>query len=109
MTWRELAAYVHGLPAQARIRTVLNDGNPEPTGEQVLLADVFDMLQHVNWTMQAANVGKKSDVPKPPKPYVRWWITAASKPGGEDRVARLEAARERRRIRERDIAEGRIA
>lgn len=107
MTWRELGAYVHGLSAQARIRTAINGGKPEPTGEQILLADVYDKLQHLNWTLQAANSTKE---PKAPKPYARWWITAPkSKRDGIDRVARLDAARARRRERQQAITDGRIA
>ncbi|MFI5985037.1 hypothetical protein ACIBEA_29750 [Streptomyces sp. NPDC051555] len=108
MTWRELASYVEGFSAQARIRTVLNEGKPEPTGEQLLLADLFDMLQRLNWTLEAVN-SEKGKPPKQPKPYPRWWLTKSSKSGSEDRVVRLEAARERKRARAKDIAEGRIA
>ncbi|MFE9845769.1 hypothetical protein [Streptomyces goshikiensis] len=70
---------------------------------------MFDMLQHVDWHIVAANVGKKSDLPKPPKPYPRWWLknTKADKQGA-DRVARLEAARARKRDREGAIAAGLI-
>lgn len=110
LTWRELASYVDGLPPGSRVRTALNDGRTEPTPEAVLLADVFDMLQNVDWHIVASNVDKKTKLPRTPKPYPRWWLKApASKVSGADRVARLEAARTRRRERAQAIAEGRIA
>jgi len=68
------------------------------------------MLQNVDWHIVASNVGKKSDIPKPPKPYPRWWLQAAtSKKDGTERGARLEAARARRRERAQAIAAGLIA
>ncbi|WP_411102439.1 hypothetical protein [Streptomyces sp. cmx-4-9] len=110
LTWRELASYVDGLPPGSRVRTALNDGRAEPTAEAVLLADVFDMLQNVDWHIVASNIDKKSNLPKIPRPYPRWWMKPArSKTDGSERVARLEAARERRRERAEAIAEGRIA
>ncbi|MBT2477651.1 hypothetical protein [Streptomyces sp. ISL-94] len=110
MTWRELSSYVQGLPPHARVRTALREGREEPTGEQVLLADVFDMLQHVNWTLQAVNVSDKSKTPKPPKPYPRWWLAStSSKAPDAQRLERLERARERARDRKRQIQEGAIA
>lgn len=110
MTWRELSSYVQGLPPHARVRTALREGREEPTGEQVLLADVFDMLQNVNWTLQAVNVTDKSKAPKPPKPYPRWWLaSASSKAPDAKRLERLERARERARDRKRQIQEGAIA
>lgn len=110
MTWREFASYVDGLPSGSRVRTALNGGRPEPTPEAVLLADVFDMLQNVDWHIVAANVDKKTSLPKTPKPYPRWWLKASrSNANGGDRVARLEAARTRRRQRAEAIAAGAIA
>jgi hypothetical protein len=110
MTWRELASYVQGLPPDSRVRTALNGGRPEATGEQVLLADVFDMLQRVNWTLQAVNATKESKAPKPPKPYPRWWLASgAAKVPDEQRRHRLERARERARDRKRQLREGAIA
>ena len=107
MTWRELASYVQGLPPDSRVRTALNGGRPEPTGEQVLLADVFDMLQRVNWTLQAVNASKE---PKAPKPYPRWWMRAGSDgPRDEKRLARLEEARQRARERKEKLQQGAIA
>lgn len=106
MTWRELSSYVHGLPPHARVRTALREGREEPTGEQVLLADVFDMLQRVNWTLQAVNAAKESQQPKAPKPYPRWWLRGkgeASKDAGA-RLARMEDARERARARKQQLA-----
>ncbi|WP_327300377.1 hypothetical protein [Streptomyces goshikiensis] len=92
------------------MRTALNEGRPEPTPETVLLADIFDMLQNVDWHIVASNVDKKTNLPKTPKPYPRWWLqAAASKGDGSDRVARLEAARARKRERAQAIAAGLIA
>ncbi|MFD0384693.1 hypothetical protein ACFQ2B_27960 [Streptomyces stramineus] len=88
---------------------MLNHGRPEPTGEQVLLADVFDMIQHLDWHVQAANVAKRSDLPKRPKPYPRWWDTTSRRTHSPERVARIEDARRRQSARRRAIAEGRIA
>ncbi|MFF5778177.1 hypothetical protein ACFY7Y_14650 [Streptomyces virginiae] len=99
-----------GLPPSSRVRTALNGGRTEPTPEAVLLADVFDMLQRVDWHIVATNVDKKANLPKTPKPYPRWWLKApAAKGKGEDRVARLEAARARKRARTEAIAAGLIA
>lgn len=109
LTWRELASLVEGLPPSSRLRTALNQGRPEPTPEAVLLADVFDMLQNVDWHVQASNVDKKANLPKVPKPYPRWWLKAPAKAKSEDRIARLEAARERKRARTEAIAAGLIA
>lgn len=109
LTWRELLSYVDGLPPGSRVRTALNGGRPEPTAEAVLLADIFDMLQNVDWHIVASNVDKKTNLPKTPKPYPRWWMKAPrSKTDGGERVARLEAARARRRERAQAIADGRI-
>lgn len=109
MTWREFASYVDGLPPGSRVRTALNGSRPEPTPEAVLLADIFDMLQHVDWHIVASNVDKKSSLPKAPKPYPRWWLKSVrSRADGSDRLARLEAARTRRRERAEAIAAGRI-
>lgn len=110
MTWRELSSYVQGLPPHARVRTALREGREEPTGEQVLLADVFDMLQRVNWTLQAVNAGDKAKAPKPPKPYPRWWLTSApARAADAQRLERLERARERARDRKKQIQQGAIA
>ncbi|MFF4848798.1 hypothetical protein [Streptomyces sp. NPDC001194] len=71
---------------------------------------MFDMLQNVDWHIVASNIDKKSNLPKAPKPYPRWWLQSArAKADGGDRVARLEAARTRRRERAEAIAAGRIA
>ncbi|WP_030303511.1 hypothetical protein [Streptomyces katrae] len=106
MTWRELASYVQGLPPHARVRTALREGREEPTGEQVLLADVFDMLQRVNWTLQAVNTPKESKQPKPPKAYPRWWLQGKTGTPRDTaaRLARMEAARERARERKRQLS-----
>lgn len=109
LTWRELGSLVQGLPPNSRLRTALNEGRSEPTPETVLLADVFDMLQNVDWHIVASNVDKKSNLPKAPKPYPRWWLQSVrAKAGGGDRVARLEAARKRRQQRAEAIAAGQI-
>lgn len=109
MTWRELGVYVRAMPTGSATRTALNKGRPEPTGEQVLLADVFDILQHVDWHVQAANVEKESKLPAKPKPYPRWWLADAGRKSSSERVAKLDAARQRRQQRAKAIAEGRIA
>ena len=112
MTWRELGVYVRRLPPDSATRIALNDGRPEPSGEQVLLADCFDMLQHIDWHIQASNVSKKSELPKKPKPYPRWWETGkrpAKKPNSPQRVARIEDARKRAAARQRLIDKGQIA
>ncbi|MGK5729729.1 hypothetical protein [Streptomyces sp. URMC 124] len=101
---------MRGLSPQSATRTALAQGRPEPTGEQVLLADVFDMVAHLDWHVQATAVTKKSDLPKKPKPYPRWWDTAPSRPKlSPARTARLDDARRRREERRRAIADGRIA
>jgi hypothetical protein len=98
ITYRELAGYVQGLPPQSRVRTALNDGTPEPQHEELLLADLFDMLQRVNWTIQAVNA---TSPPKMPKPYPRRWLRSTKNRKAPDaqRTARLEAARARARAR----------
>lgn len=110
LTWRELASLVQGLPPNSRLRTALNEGRAEPTAEAFLLADIFDMLQNLDWHLVASNVDKKTNLPKTPKPYPRWWLkTPASAKTDADRVVRLEAARTRRRERAEAIAAGCIA
>lgn len=109
MTWRELVGYVRALPTSSATRTALNGGRPEPTAETILLADCFDMLQNVDWHVQAANVTKRSDLPKRPKPYPRWWIRQAASRHSPERAARIADARRRKRDRERAIAQGRLA
>ncbi|KOU41252.1 hypothetical protein ADK55_29105 [Streptomyces sp. WM4235] len=110
MTWRELAVYVHGLSPQSRVRTALNGGRLEPTGEQILLADVYDAVRQLTWTLQCVNTPEKAKEPKRPKPYPRWWLNPTKPEEAKAaRVDRLDAARERRRERQQAIAEGRIA
>lgn len=88
----------------------VNDGKPEPTPEVVLLADVFDMLQHIDWHIVASNVLKKSDLPKKPKPYSRWWEDGKpQRQHSPQRVARIEDARRRAAERRRQIDQGKIA
>lgn len=110
LTYRELASYVHGLSPHAATRAAIA-GRPEPTGEQVLLADCFDMLQHIDWHVQATNVSKKSELPKKPKPYPRWWQDKQrrAKRHSPQRATRIADARKRAAARQRAIAEGRIA
>jgi hypothetical protein len=93
---------VQGLPPQSRIRTALNDGAPEPRREELTLADLFDMLQRVNWTIQAVNA---TSPPKTPKPYPRWWLRNAKNRKAPDaqRAARLEAARARAQARKSQL------
>lgn len=68
------------------------------------------MLQNVDWHIVASNVDKKANLPKVPKPYPRWWLaTAKAASRGGDRIARLDAARTRRRERAEAIAAGLIA
>lgn len=112
MTWRELAAYVDGLPPQSRVRTALRGGTVEPTGEEILLADVFDAVTAADWHFVAANTDSKKPQPKRPKRYPRWW----EKPDRSDtrkvsaeRVARIEDARRRKRERHDAIRAGVIA
>ncbi|MFV8127546.1 hypothetical protein [Streptomyces syringium] len=101
---------VRGLSPQSATRTALNNGRTEPTGEQILLADLFDMTQYLDWHVQAAHAEKRSDLPKKPKPYPRWWDTAdRSRRHSPERVARLDDARRRQADRRRAVAEGRIA
>lgn len=109
MTYRELAAYVQGLSPHARTRTALRDGRQEPNGEEILLADLFDMLQRLNWTLEAVNAEKKP--PKPPKPYTRWWLAPKGEKSRDNsqRLARLEDARLRAAERKRQIEQGAIA
>jgi hypothetical protein len=110
MTWRELGVYVRAMPVDSATRTALNDGRPEPTGEQVLLADVFDVLQNVDWHIVASNASKKSELPKRPRPYPRWWDAGPRKPQhSPQRVARIEDARRRAAARREAIEAGRIA
>ncbi|MFF5703391.1 hypothetical protein ACFY7H_12920 [Streptomyces sp. NPDC012794] len=110
MTYRELASYVQGLPPHARTRTALREGRQEPNGEEILLADLFDMLQRLNWTLMAVNADK-SKAPKPPKPYARWWLAPEIGKGADNgpRLARLEDARRRAAERKRQIEQGSIA
>ncbi|MEU7066884.1 hypothetical protein [Streptomyces sp. NPDC046161] len=104
MTWREFAAYVAGLPPHARVRTALNGGRPEPSVDQLILADLADLLQRLQWTLQAVN-SEKGKAPKAPKPYPRQWLQPKpSKSTSPDRVARIEDARRRARERKSSLA-----
>lgn len=111
MTWRELGVYVRGLPPDSATRTAMNGGLPEPTQETILLADVFDMLQHVRWQIAAQNVDQDSKLPKQPTPYPRWWDPrrGSKKKNSPQRVARIEDAQRRAAVRKRAIATGQIA
>lgn len=110
LTWRELASYVHGLSAQSATRTALNEGKPEPSAETVLLADMFDMLQHVDWHIQAMNAAKKSDLPKKPTPYPRYWDAGRrGKKHSPERLAHIKDAQRRATERRRLISQGAIA
>ena len=109
LTWRELASLVQGLSPAAATRTALNGGIPEPTGEQVILADLFDAVTTHDWHFAVANSDEKKPKPKRPQSYPRWWMTQPSRKKSPERLAKLEDARRRKRERERAIAEGRIA
>lgn len=109
LTWRELASYVRGLSPASATRTALNDGVPEPTGEQILLADLFDAVSIHDWHFAMANSDEKKPKPRQPKPYARWWVTQPRGAKSAERLAKLEDARRRKRDREKAIAEGRIA
>lgn len=109
LTWRELSSYVRGLSPTSATRTALNEGVLEPTGEQVILADLFDAVALNDWHFALANTDEKKAKPKRPKPYPRWWAPQAGRKDSPQRLAKLEDARRRKRERERAIAEGRIA
>jgi hypothetical protein len=109
LTWRELASYVLGLSPTSATRTALNGGTVEPTGEQIILADLFDAVTTHDWHFAQANADDKKAKPKKPKPYPRWWITQPSRKNSPERLAKLDDARRRKRAREQAIAEGRIA
>lgn len=111
MTWRELGVYVRGLPPESAARTAMNGNLPEPTQESLLLADVIDAVQWVRWQIAAQNVDKESKLPKPPRPYPRWWDPkrGGKKKDSPERVARIEDARRRAAERKRQIATGQIA
>lgn len=108
LTWRELSNLVRGLSPGSATRTALNDGVLEPTGEQVILADLFDAVTIQDWHFALANSDEKKAKPKKPKPYPRWWIQHKPR-HSEQRVAKIEDARRRKRAREKAIAEGCIA
>lgn len=109
LTYRELSSYVQGLPPGSATRTALNEGTPEPTGEQVMLADLFDAVALLDWHFVLANAEEKKAKPKRPKPYPRWWQQQPKRRKSPQRIAKLEDARRRKREREQAIAEGRIA
>lgn len=108
LTYRELANLVRGLSPGSATRLALNDGTPDASGEQVLLADLFDAVSVLDWHFSLANSDPKKPEPKKPQPYPRWWVKQNSE-RSERRVAKLEDARRRKREREKAIAEGRIA
>lgn len=110
MTWRELGVYVRGLPPGSATRTAQNDGKPEPTGEQILIADVWDKIGGLDWTLRAVNTPENKPMPKPPARYPRWWEQDRGKrKNSPARVARIEDARKRAAARRRQIAAGQIA
>lgn len=109
LTWRELGVYVRRLPPESATRTALNEGKPEPSAETILLADCFDMLQHVAWYIQASNATKKSELPKKPRPYPRWWAPdRRRRQHSPQRQARIKDAQRRAAERRRLITEGAI-
>jgi hypothetical protein len=109
LTWRELASYVLGLSPTSATRTALNGGTTEPTGEQVLLADLFDAVVTLDWHFALANADEKKATPKKPKAYPRWWLAQPSRKSSTERLAKLDDARRRKQERQQAIAEGRIA
>lgn len=93
-----------GLPPHARVRTALNEGRPEPSGDQLILADLADLLLRLTWTLQAVN-SEKGKAPKVPKPYPRWWLEEKpAKKADPARVARIEDARRRAKERKASLA-----
>ncbi|MEU9470417.1 hypothetical protein AB0D78_28135 [Streptomyces avermitilis] len=108
LTYRELSNLVRGLSPGSATRLALNDGVPETTGEQILLAELFDAIATLDWHFMLANSDDKKPKPKPPKRYPRWWEKRKPKQS-ERRIAKLDDARRRKREREQAIAEGRIA
>ncbi|MFE3657281.1 hypothetical protein [Streptomyces sp. NPDC059165] len=68
------------------------------------------MLQFVDWHVQAQSISKRSDLPKKPTAYPRWWDQGQRRQkNSPKRLARLEEARERARERQRLIDAGAIA
>lgn len=88
----------------------MNAGRVEPTQEAVILADLFDAITIQDWHFVTANADDKKAKPKPPKPYPRWWQLDGTRETkrSEQRVAKLDDARRRKRERQQAIAEGRI-
>ncbi|GGP56065.1 hypothetical protein GCM10010214_31610 [Streptomyces abikoensis] len=106
LTWRELSSLVHGLPPASATRTALNEGTPEPSGEEIVLADLFDLVQHLRWDVEYAASGKK---PTAPKPYPRRWARHARRRAiSPERAGRIADARRRQAERHQAITEGRL-
>lgn len=80
----------------------------EPSDEAVVLADVFDAVSHLDFHFVSANSDEKKSKPKPPKPYPRWWVMDKKAEQSEQRVAKLDDARRRRRERQQAITQGLI-
>ena len=108
LTYRELSNLVHGLSPGSATRLALNDGVLDATGEQIILADLFDAVSILDWHFTLANSDEKKAKPKPPKKYPRWWERQKPK-NSPQRIAKIEDARRRKKEREQAIAEGRIA
>jgi hypothetical protein len=100
---------VQGLSPESATSAAVNGGIPEPSGEQILLADLFDAVSTLDWHFALANSDDKKAKPKKPKPYPRWWVKQTGRSSSPERLAKLEDARRRKREREKAIAEGRIA
>lgn len=108
LTYRELSNLVGGLSPGSATRLALRDGVLEATGEQIILADLFDAVSILDWHFSSANSDPKKPKPKRPKKYPRWWERPKSR-NSPQRIAKIEDARRRKREREKAIAEGRIA
>jgi hypothetical protein len=95
------------------VRTAIRGGTPEPSGEEILLADVFDAVATADWHFVTANSDEKKPKPKPPKRYPRWWEQAdqqaRKKAPSPERIARIEDARRRQHERREAIRRGAIA
>lgn len=101
---------MRGLSPASATRTAVSGGVVEPSHVEVMLADVFDALTTLDYHFVSANTDeKKARQVKPPKPYPRRWLQQADSGKSEQRAAKLDEARHRRRERQRAIDTGLIA